>query len=359
LTPAHKGYLQQLKVPLERLESMGFARPPGYSLERYLEEFAKQGLIDSGIVSSYLLLYSEVRFGEKKPYPQELHNAVERLDTEVVNLEYNPDAEILKARLRKSRAGNHAIVKLRPSVNGPPKMCLAPTKAPALKRCLAPLEAAGNNEKKPAAPPVVRTMGIIVLIAVVWTAVAGTAGYLMTENIDSVRQYVKRKYYGDSERKVDTGLVYRRMKAHARNKRGNVMLWWKLGQYAERRGHYEDAVVAFQRVISINPRHAMALNNLAWMHLTAGDDFVHNPERALVLAKRAFAISQEPFITDTLAEAHYQNGNFELAVRLEKSALARVKKDRGFYVQQLEKFSTALENRFEPEPVCKMQENGE
>ena len=236
---------------------------------------------------------------------------------------------------------------------------MAPSKDPAPKGCLAPSEAAGNNDKKPAAPPVVSRIGIIVLIVVVWTAIATAAGYLMTEQIDSVRQYVKRKYYGDSERKVDTGLVYRRMKAHARNNPGNVMLWWKLGQYAERKGHYEDAVVAFQRVISINPRHAMALNNLAWMHLTAGDDFVHNPERALALAKRAFAISQEPFITDTLAEAHYQNGNFELAVRLERSALARVKKDRGFYIQQLQKFSRALKNRFEPEPVCKMQENSE
>ena len=115
-----KGYLQQLKVPLERLESMGFARPPGYSLERYLEEFVKQGLIDSGIVSSYLSLYSEVRFGEKKPSPQELHNAVERLDTQVVNLEHNPDAEILKARFIKTRTENHVFMK----PHSPPEGCL-------------------------------------------------------------------------------------------------------------------------------------------------------------------------------------------------------------------------------------------
>jgi tetratricopeptide (TPR) repeat protein len=67
----------------------------------------------------------------------------------------------------------------------------------------------------------------------------------------------------------------------------------------------------FERAVAIDPRAAVAANNLAWMYAEAGE----NLERATVLAQSAAEVLQEmPEVLDTLGWVHYKNNLPALAV---------------------------------------------
>ena len=92
------------------------------------------------------------------------------------------------------------------------------------------------------------------------------------------------------------------------------------------------------------PRHARALNNLAWLYATCEETSYRDPERALVLAKRAAALEREAHVLDTLAESYFINGDIEAALATEKEALAIAKKDKSYYQEQIARFEKALIN---------------
>ncbi len=87
-------------------------------------------------------------------------------------------------------------------------------------------------------------------------------------------------------------------------------------QYPEAIGHYQDA-------LRLNPNDAIAHNNLAWLLATSEDAQFRDPPKALEHARRAVGLSDGKVaaFVDTLAEAHYVNGNFEEAVRVQTKAL--------------------------------------
>ena len=105
---------------------------------------------------------------------------------------------------------------------------------------------------------------------------------------------------------------------------------------------YADAVHAYRHVIRRWPKEAMALNNLAWLHLTAQAPYARDAAEGLLLAEQAYALDQAPYITDTLAEACYQNGQVERAVKLEQDALDRAKQRKGTFRKSLERYKRAL-----------------
>ncbi len=107
-------------------------------------------------------------------------------------------------------------------------------------------------------------------------------------------------------------------------------------------GNYGEAVRAYERSLSIQPGHPAALNNLAWTLLTAPDPEIRDVSRALALARRAVSMERKPAFLDTLAEAHYANGNPQQAVRLIEEAVARAGERRDYYEDQRRKFRAAL-----------------
>jgi Zn-dependent protease with chaperone function len=99
---------------------------------------------------------------------------------------------------------------------------------------------------------------------------------------------------------------------------------------------------AYERSLQLKPDNPHVLNNLAWLYATCEDKRFRDPERALMLAKAAAAISAAPHILDTLAESYYLNGYYEEAIAAETRARDLARENRSYYEGQLEKFRKAL-----------------
>lgn len=97
-----------------------------------------------------------------------------------------------------------------------------------------------------------------------------------------------------------------------------------LADYAHRRRRYGSAIYHYEWTIKLKPRDAAALNNLAWLLLTAAKTKFRDPNRALELAQRAAAASkrQQAHILDTLAVALFQLGQKGKAIETVREALA-------------------------------------
>jgi len=87
---------------------------------------------------------------------------------------------------------------------------------------------------------------------------------------------------------------------------------------------YDDAIRAYQQALRLEPDAAEAHNNLAWLYATCEDPKFRDPRAALDHAQHAVELTewkQGDFI-DTLAEAHFANGDYQQAVEIQKKALA-------------------------------------
>jgi cytochrome c-type biogenesis protein CcmH/NrfG len=124
---------------------------------------------------------------------------------------------------------------------------------------------------------------------------------------------------------------------------GEASHWWTLAEHHQRREEYADAIAAYHHALARAPEHPIILNNLAWLLCTAEDPLYRDPVQARELAQRAYKIKPSPFITDTLAEAIFQNGDPVRAVALEEEALAKNPPERPLYQKQLLKFRTAAQ----------------
>lgn len=104
---------------------------------------------------------------------------------------------------------------------------------------------------------------------------------------------------------------------------------------------YGQAIMAYEKSIELAPRHAEALNNLAWIYATCDRTRYRDPTKALDYAEQAAALNPAPHILDTLAESYHVNGLHQKAIGTIKQALARGPKERDYYESQLRKFEKA------------------
>jgi len=87
------------------------------------------------------------------------------------------------------------------------------------------------------------------------------------------------------------------------------------------KGNFEQAVFYYTKALEINPRHAQACNNLAWLMATCPDGRYRNGPKAVVFAETAVALNRKPDFLDTLAAAYAEAGNFEKAREIENSVV--------------------------------------
>jgi len=87
----------------------------------------------------------------------------------------------------------------------------------------------------------------------------------------------------------------------------------------------------------------VALNNLAWLLVTAPDESLRAPQRALALAKEAVSLVRSPIYLDTLAEAYYVNRSIDKAVETSKEAISLEPEDRTYFKKQLKRFMASAE----------------
>lgn len=122
-------------------------------------------------------------------------------------------------------------------------------------------------------------------------------------------------------------------------------LWHQFhGDLLVGRKQYEEAINAFEQSLQLYPDNPETLNNLAWLLLTVEKETLFDPALALELAQRAVGIQARSHILDTLAEAYWQNGMAEMAVTIARQALATSTSNRGYYREQLRKFSQATKS---------------
>jgi len=100
----------------------------------------------------------------------------------------------------------------------------------------------------------------------------------------------------------------------------------------------------YEKVIALKPDYADALNNLAWLLVTSPDKKLRDEKRALMLAKRAVALKRNSTFLDTLAEACFENGLRDEAVKNIKEAISLATDNRDYYIKQLQKFQKRLKN---------------
>jgi len=100
-----------------------------------------------------------------------------------------------------------------------------------------------------------------------------------------------------------------------------------------------ETIKLYERVLSLDDSQPIALNNLAWILLTADDVESRDKRRALALAQRAVALERSPVFLDTLAEALYQNGFAQEAVETIQEAIAVARDNLEYYKRQLLKFT--------------------
>jgi rhomboid protease GluP len=97
-----------------------------------------------------------------------------------------------------------------------------------------------------------------------------------------------------------------------------------LGDLYSEQKHYGEAITLYRQALLLDPDLPEAQNNLAWLFATCDDLKLRDPKEALEHAERAVALTQwkDPNSIDTLAEAHFVNGEFQQAVEIQRKAIA-------------------------------------
>ncbi len=111
---------------------------------------------------------------------------------------------------------------------------------------------------------------------------------------------------------------------------------------------YQDAIAIFEHLMTVKSDDYRVLNNYAWFLATATDKTYRDPPRALALAQTAILKAPNVHnVWNTLAEAHYINGNFDRAVRVLQQALEAALRENApratlqNYQQQLQRMQRA------------------
>lgn len=114
--------------------------------------------------------------------------------------------------------------------------------------------------------------------------------------------------------------IYEHLQRASRND-PNVLM--RFADAMRRLGREPDAERLMREALLLYARHPTIYNNLAWLHATATDPEVFDPEEALALARQAFRLDggRSAYLLDTLAEAYYVNGMYLEAERWERRAI--------------------------------------
>ena len=121
----------------------------------------------------------------------------------------------------------------------------------------------------------------------------------------------------------------------------NPNLYRLLGNIHYSKKNWPGVQDAWETALTLDPKNAEVLNNLAWHYATCEDEQYLDSDRALALATMAVRLANLPHIWDTLAESYYVNGMHRQAVEAARNALGLAKKNRIYYQEQLTRFKKA------------------
>ncbi len=124
----------------------------------------------------------------------------------------------------------------------------------------------------------------------------------------------------------------------------NFQLHWALGDIYYRQKAYGEAINAYGQSLLLVPENPEVLNNLAWLLVTCEDGRFIDGDHGLLLASRAAALKPAPHILDTLAHAYWLQGERQMALDIEKGALAMARpENKRIYAEQLRRWQEIVE----------------
>lgn len=322
-----------LDVPLERLAALGLPRPPSCTVRRYLGAAVAEGVLPAPAVDRYLAVVDEAEHSSGGADPRAVAAAAGELLAAVEAVE-PADPRLAEVRRRLEPVTRLPAVLRRTTVDERiNRLSLEAEPEPAEEEEFAP---AGGPS------PAVRRRRLWIAAAVAWTLAAAVLGHLVGDPLgDLARAGASRVLgwrVGDPQR-------LERLQQLAGSRPDDTGVWRALVAEARRLDRWEHVILGLERRVGLEPDNATLLNELAWLRLTIDERWLRDPERALELAERAYALDPAPNIADTLAEAAYQTGDPERAVALEEEAIAKVRGNDEFYRRQLEKFREAVRAR--------------
>jgi cytochrome c-type biogenesis protein CcmH/NrfG len=147
---------------------------------------------------------------------------------------------------------------------------------------------------------------------------------------------------GPLSRRLDVFVAERGLRHRIAESPRDSRAWYSLALVYQEVGREDEAETAYREVIRLAPSNAEALNNLAWLYVTAKDRRLYRPERALALAEAAVKLSPDAHVIDTLAEARFCTRDFAGALQAIEAALALNPPNRGYYLAQRLRFLQAF-----------------
>ena len=144
--------------------------------------------------------------------------------------------------------------------------------------------------------------------------------------------------FSPMKQRLRYSMIGKALTLQVREEPDKIELYQNLAMFYHQMGKHEEAIHAYEKIIALDPNHALSLNNLAWIFLTAPNEQLRNKDQALELAKRAVTLEKAPAFLDTLAEAYYVNGLIQEAVKTIEEAITLATNGREYYERQLKKF---------------------
>jgi tetratricopeptide (TPR) repeat protein len=123
-----------------------------------------------------------------------------------------------------------------------------------------------------------------------------------------------------------------------------------LGTVYVKLGRDREALEILEPIVAADPANHVAKNNVAWVLVTAGDPSLRNQQRALRLAREAWALAPKDYhVLSTVAEVEFACGQYEEALRAAEDAVRAARAANADpnqvagYEQQVEKCRQATE----------------
>ena len=320
------------------LETLRVGRPATASIGEYLAALASEGVIDPKTAALVGAAYNRLRYAEAVPADLELRQASESLSTSISAFAARSDEErrVVSERIRQrlSSEGELAAAGMNAAESANPATAfdarLLTTSADSSSQFAGDMDPTPNflAEPEPDAKELKRRRGIRISSVPLETAtlvVVGlvVSGYILRGGTDHAISPAASEAFGSKRAKVFAADIWRNDDYWAHNLR-------RRAETEAARKQERTARLGFELLIGESPKDAGALNDLAWLYLTSDDLSLRDPHRGLELALRAVAISRLPALLDTLAEARFQTGAPDEAVKLEKEAIDSLPRLSGF-----------------------------